>query len=163
MKKIIFAVTVLLYCLLVTLTSNAQHGIDVPQSVKTSFSSNFKNSDYERWVKIQNAYVATFEVGDAWRDAYFTETGEYKGIGKYITMDRLPLFVQETISNNYPKYEISELYQYEGTENGLCFYAVLKNEKHQIITQLTPYGDVTYSHKTRINEPKTTVSDLALQ
>jgi hypothetical protein len=162
MKKIIFAVTVLAYCLLIAITGHAQHGIEVPQPVKESFRNNFKNSEFERWVKVKNAYVATFEVGDKWRDAYFTEDGEYKGIGKYITSDLLPIFVQQTISTNYPKYEVSELYQYECMENGLSFYAVLKNDTHQVIVQLTPYGDVAFTQKTRIKQNKPSATDIAV-
>ncbi|MFI5188575.1 MAG: hypothetical protein ACHQF0_17715, partial [Chitinophagales bacterium] len=95
MKKIVFAVTVLMYCLMVAITSNAQQGIDVPQAVKQSFMNNFKNSEFERWVQVKDAYVATFKENDNWRDAYFTEDGEYKGLGKFITVNFLPMFVQK--------------------------------------------------------------------
>jgi hypothetical protein len=161
MKKIVFAATVLVYCLLIAITTKAQ-GIEVPQAVKESFSGNFKNSEYERWVKVKDAYVATFKENNMWRDAYFTEDGEYKGIGKFITTNLLPVFVQRTLNENYAGYDVFELYQYECMENGLCFYAVLKNDKHQLIVQLSPYGDVSMTRKSKIKEAKTAGSDLAI-
>jgi len=162
MKKIVFAVTVLVYCLLTAMTSNAQQGIDIPQPVKASFVNNFKNSEFERWVKVKDAYVATFKEDNMWRDAYFTEDGEYKGIGKFITANLLPVFVQRTLNENYAGYEIFELYQYECMENGLCYYAVLKNDKHQLIVQLSPYGDISFTRKSKIKEGKPAGTDIAV-
>ena len=162
MKRSIFAVAVLMYCLLVAISSNAQQEIIVPKPVKESFGARFRNSESERWVKIQTAYVATFKEGDTWRDAYFTEDGEFKGIGKYITVEGLPMFVHEAISTQYPNYEVCELYQYESLEDGLCFYARLTSPKHEMIVQLSPSGEVTYSRKTRIKEAQPSGNDIAI-
>ena len=152
MKKIIFAATVLMYCLLTAFSSSAQGSIDVPQPVKDAFNSHFKNSDFQRWVMIKDSYVATFKADDKWRDAYFTKDGEYKGIGKYITMDLLPVSVQETLANSYSGYEVSELYQWECTDSGLSYFAVLKNAKNELTLQLSPYGDVSFSQKSKIKQ-----------
>ncbi len=160
MKKLIFALTVLAYCLLVAVTSNAQQSLNVPKPVKESFNANFKNSQYSRWVQIKDAFVATFsEDGTNWRDAYFTNDGEFKGVGKYITSDRLPIFVQQRIDNDLSRYELIELYQYECNENGLCFFARLRNDKHELILKMSPYGDVTYSAKSRIKTKKDNTKD----
>ncbi|MFI5187428.1 MAG: hypothetical protein ACHQF0_11920 [Chitinophagales bacterium] len=162
MKKIVFAVTVLMYCLMVAITSNAQQGIDVPQVVKASFMNNFKNSEFERWVQVKDAYVATFKENDNWRDAYFTEDGEYKGLGKFITVNFLPMFVQKSLTEKYPSSEIEELYQYESTDDGLSYYAVLENDKRELIVQLSPYGDVTFTQKNKIRAIKPAGSDIAI-
>lgn len=162
MKKIIFAVTVLVYSLLISVTSHAQTGIDIPQAVKGSFTDHFKNSQFERWVKLHDIYVATFTEGNTWRDAYFTEEGEFKGIGKFVTTDALPMFAAQSIKEKYPDYEVFELYQYECMENGLCFYAVLKNATHQVILKLDTNGDVAYSQKTKLKGTKTPNSDIAI-
>jgi len=161
MKKIIFAVTVLFYCLLVSISSQAQESIKVPQPVQASFIDHFKTSDYQRWVAVKDAFVVTFKQDGKWRDAYFMADGEYKGLGKYITTDLLPVFVQQTISSNYPNYEISELYQYECMTNGLSYFAVLKNDKHKLTLQITPYGDVTMSKKSKIGENKISTAAMA--
>ena len=162
MKKIIFGLAVLAYCLLVTMTSKAQPGIFVPEAVKEGFSTHFKNSQFSRWTKVQEVYISTFTEGKDWKDAYFTEDGELKGVGRYITTDFVPMFVNQTISD-YSNYELIELYQYECMENGLCFFAVLKNDKHKLILKMSPYGDVSYAKKTRIKQDKTDNSDIALQ
>lgn len=162
MKKIIFAVTVLVYSLLISITSRAQEGINVPQPVKESFSNQFKNSTFERWIKLHDMYVATFTEGSAWRDAYFTEEGEFKGIGRYVTTDALPMFAAQSIKEKYPNYEVFELYQYECMENGLCFYAILKDDKHQVVLKLDTNGDVAYSQKTKLKGTQAQNNDIAI-
>jgi len=162
MKKIIFAVTVLMYCLLTAFSGIAQETIDVPRPVKDAFNSHFKNSDFQRWVMIKDSYVATFKSDDHWRDAYFTKDGEYKGIGKYITADLLPVSVQETLANSYSGYEVSELYQWECTDSGLSYFAVLKNAKNELTLQLSPYGDVSFSQKNKIKQNNSKVATTAI-
>jgi hypothetical protein len=161
MKKIIFAVTVLVYSLLISITSQAQEGINVPQAVKETFTGQFKNSTFERWVKLHDMYIATFKEGNTWRDAYFTEEGEFKGIGKFVATDALPMFAAQSIKEKYPDYGVFELYQYECQENGLCFYAVLKDAKHQVILKLDTNGDVAYSQKTKLKGAPTVNNDIA--
>src|SRR6266498_4505563 len=126
MKKILFSTTVLVYCLLIAFSSNAQ-GINVPADVQRSFDDHFKNAQIARWVPIQDSYVAAFTQGQGYKDAYFTEDGEFKGVGRYITMDVLPVSVQEKLNTNYSSYEIKELYQFDCVETGICFFASLKN------------------------------------
>jgi|SRR5215831_378632 len=163
MKKIIFAAAVLVYSLLISITSHAQQGINVPQAVKESFTGQFKNSQFERWVKLHDMYVATFTTeGNSWRDAYFTEEGEFKGVGKYVTTDALPMFAAQSIKEKYPDYEVFELYQYECMENGLCFFAVLRDNAHQVILKLDTNGDVAYSQKTKLKGAKTQNADIAI-
>ena len=158
MKKLLFAVTVFVYTLLITISSNAQK-VAVPADVQKSFNDHFKNTQYSRWVQLKDAFVSTFtEDGTNWEDAYFTNEGEFKGIGKHITTDRLPMFVQQKI-DSYPNYELIELYQYECNENGLCFIAHLQNNQHKLILKMSPYGDVTYSVKNRIKTKKDKTED----
>src|SRR5438552_17499364 len=105
MKKILFAAAVSVYCLLIALTSNAQ-GTEVPAEVQNSVNAHFKNAQLARWVAIQDSHVATFSMdGQTWRDAYFTNDGEFKGVGHYITFDVLPISVQEILTNDYSKNE----------------------------------------------------------
>jgi hypothetical protein len=157
MKKLLFAATVFVYSLLIALSSNAQ-GKTIPAEVQQSFNDHFK-PQYSRWVQLKDAFVVTFtEDGTTWRDAYFTSDGAFKGVGKYITTDRLPMFVQERI-NSYAKAELIELYQYECNENGLCFFAHLRDSKHDLILKMSPYGDITYSVKNRIKTKKDATKD----
>jgi hypothetical protein len=159
MKKILFAFTVLVYTLLIAMSSNAQNAA-VPAEVQKSFDANFKNSQYSRWVQLKDAFVATFsEDGTNWKDAYFTNTGEFKGVGKFTTKDRLPIFVQQRMDNYPSGYELIELYQYECNENGICFIARLRNDKHELILKMSPYGDVTYSIKNKLKAKKVITDD----
>lgn len=158
MKKLLFAASVFVYCLLIALSGNAQ-GIKVPAEVQKSFNDNFKNVQYSRWVQLKDAFVATLtQDGSSWKDAYFTSDGTFKGVGKYITTDRLPMFVQEKIDAQ-PNYELIELYQYECNENGLCFFAHMRDAKHDLVLKMSPYGDVTYSARHKIKANKDAAKD----
>jgi hypothetical protein len=77
MKKILFSSSVLIYCLLIAVSSNAQM-TDVPADVQKAFDEHFKNASIARWVPIQVSYVASFTQGQGYRDAYFTNDGEFK-------------------------------------------------------------------------------------
>ena len=159
MKKILFPVTALF--LLLALSSKAQQ-TEVPAEVQNSFNAHFKNAQMARWVAIQDSHVATFSMdGQIWRDAYFTNDGEFKGVGHYITSDMLPIGVQEKLSADYSNYEIMELYQFDGTESGICFFANLKGEKNKLTLKLDDTGYVAYSQKDRIKQIKKVSEPLA--
>jgi opacity protein-like surface antigen len=161
MKKILFSVAALIYTLLVALSSSAQSA-EVPAEVQNSFNAHFKNVQLSRWVAIQDSHVATFTMdGQNWRDAYFTNDGEFKGVGRYITFDQLPISVQEKLNSDYTKYEIMELYQFDCTETGICFFATLRNEKNNITLKLDDLGYVAYSRKDKIKQPKQISEPLA--
>src|SRR6185295_2457766 len=103
MKKILFSSSVFIYCLLIAVSSNAQM-TDVPSDVQKAFDEHFKNATVVRWVPIQDSYVASFTQGQGYKDAYFTNEGEFKGVGRYISIDLLPISVQEKINSNNSNY-----------------------------------------------------------
>ena len=149
MKKILFSGAVLLYCLLITISGKSQK-MEVPSDVQKGFDEHFKNAQVARWAPIQDSYVATFTQGQGYKDAYFTNEGEFKGVGRYITIDLLPITAQEKISSNYSNYEINELYQFDGVESGVSFFAVLKSDKNELTIKMDGTGDVSYSKKNKI-------------
>jgi len=151
MKKIFFASSVLIYCLLITVSSNAQT-TDVPSDVQKAFDEHFKNATIVRWVPIQDSYMASFTQGQGFRDAYFTNEGEFKGVGRYISVDLLPVSAQEKINSGYSNYEVTQLYQFDGTESGIAFFAVLKNAKTELTLKLDAVGDITYSKRNKIRD-----------
>jgi len=150
MKKIIFTITVSAYCLLITITADAQQEMDVPQAVKSSFNHLFKDVQASSWRQVFGTYLSSFNQGNAWRDAYFTKEGVFKGIGRFITPDLLPMMVKEKIDREFSDYGILEVYQYDCVENGLCFFAVLENRRHVLILKMTPDGEIIYIQKSRI-------------
>src|SRR5204862_1397592 len=157
MKKILITATALFSTLLLCIGSNAQ-GTAVPSEVLSSFNAHFKNPQMSRWVAIHDSHVATFTMdGQNWKDAYFTDEGDFKGVGHYITFDQLPLGVQETLNNNYSNFGIIELYQFESTESGIGFFATMRNEKNTLTLKLDDLGYVAYSKRDKIKQPK--VSD----
>lgn len=149
MKKIMFCAAVFIYCLFVALSGNAQNKPNIPYAVKSSFNEHFKDVKEVRWTQLTTAYVACFSQGKEWRDAYFTDEGEFKGIGHFITIDLATSFVREKLSS-YENYELLELYQYECNDMGPCFFAVLTNGKNKLTLKLDPGGMVTYTQKDKI-------------
>jgi hypothetical protein len=160
MKKILFSGAVLIYCLLVTISSHAQL-MDVPTDVQKAFDEHFKNATIVRWVPIQDSYVASFTQGQGFRDAYFTTEGEFKGVGRYISADLLPISAQEKINSNYSNYELSQLYQFESVESGISFFAVLKNEKNELTLKIDAVGDISFSKRNKIKDASKMSEPLA--
>ena len=156
MKKILITATALFSTLLLCIGSNAQ-GTAVPSEVLSSFNAHFKNPQMSRWVAIHDSHVATFTMdGQNWRDAYFTNEGDFKGVGHYITFDQLPIGVQEKLNNDYNSYGIIELYQFDCTQSGICFFATMRNEKNTLTLKLDDLGYVAYSKKDKIKQIKPT-------
>ena len=151
MKKILFTSAVLIYCLLITVASNAQM-TDVPSDVQKAFNEHFKNATIVRWVPIQDSYVASFTQGQGFRDAYFTTEGEFKGVGRYISVDLLPISAQEKINSTYSNYDVTQLYQFESVESGISFFAVLQNEKNELTLKIDAVGDVSFSKRNKIKD-----------
>lgn len=152
MKKILFSATVLSYSLLLAISSNAQ-GTEVPPEVLNSFNAHFKNAQMSRWVAIHDSHVATFTMdGQSWKDAYFTNEGDFKGVGRYITFDVLPISVQEKLSGDYNNFDIIELYQFDGTEAGTSYFATMRNPKNTLTLKLDDLGYVAYSKKDKIKQ-----------
>ena len=150
MKKILFAATVLVYTLLIALSSNAQKAA-VPPAVEKSFNEQFKNAQLLGWKPVLNSYIAGFTENHIYREAYFTEDGEFKGVGHHITSDVLPTHIQKKLAERYSGYEITDLYQFDCSEEGICFFVVLKNTKTELIVKMNSYGDVTHVKRTKIN------------
>jgi hypothetical protein len=151
MKKILFSSSVFIYCLLVAISSNAQ-ATEVPSDVQKAFDEHFKNTQVTRWVPIQDSYMATFTQGQGFKDAYFTTEGEFKGVGRYISIDLLPISAQEKINSTYSNYDVTQLYQFESVESGISFYAVLKNAKNELTLRIDAVGDVSFSKRNKIKE-----------
>jgi len=160
MKKILFSSAVLIYCLLIAVSSHAQLA-DVPSDVQKAFDEHFKNASVARWAPIQDSYVATFTQGQGYRDAYFTNEGEFKGVGRYISADLLPISAQEKINSSYSNYELSQLYQFESVENGISFFAVLKNAKNELTLKMDAVGDVSFSKRNKIKDASKMSEPLA--
>lgn len=148
MKNIISAVTISACCL-ITITACGQK-VDAPIAVKSSFYNHFKDVQTSRWTKTFGAYVSTFTQGGDYRDAYFTSEGEFRGVGRFITLEFLPMMIKEKLDKEFSKYGILELYQYDCIQEGLCFYAVLKNSKYELILKMDPNGEIVFSRKSRI-------------
>ena len=156
MKKILIIATALFSTLLLTIGSNAQ-GTAVPAEVLSSFNAHFKNPQMSRWVAIHDSHVATFTMdGQNWRDAYFTNEGDFKGVGHYITADQLPISVQEKLNSDYNNYETIELYQFESTESGICFFVTMRSEKNTLTLKLDDLGYVAFSKKDKIKKAPAT-------
>jgi hypothetical protein len=159
MKKIQFAFTVLVYTLLIALSSKAQDKY-VPAEVTKSFNEHFKNAEIARWTPIHNSYVACFTEGQGYKDAFFTDEGEFKGVGRFITIDFAPMNVQSKLNDSYSDYDLMELYQFDCVEDGMCYFAVLKNQKKEVILKLNGYGDVSYSKRSKIKTPASVTEPL---
>jgi hypothetical protein len=162
MKKLAFAAITLIYCLLITSNVHSQQSLTVPEPVKESFAKNLKDATSPNWKRVLDAYVVTYYNGSRWHDAYFTEEGEFKGIGNFLTFEFLPFMVQQTVKSHLNKYEITELYQFDCTTSDPCYYAVLKNGKEEKIIKMTPGGDISFIKKNKIkNQSGNSSRDIA--
>ena len=161
MKKTNLIAAALTICLLAGINAHSQKSIRIPLSVKQSFENNFKQEAPLKWIQVQDAFVAIVQQNDQTVEAYFTSEGEYKGKGRYVELNFLPMEVQEKIKS-YSNYEIQSLYEYDCNAVGTSFYVVLQNAKKKVVTRLNANGEVIFSETTRIRCKTPATDSLAI-
>ncbi len=119
----------------------------VPAAIKESFANRFYDAELIKWSLGRDSYIATIVRNDERLDAYFSDAGDFKGFGRMTTEEFLPLKIQYKLAKEYPEYLVSEVYEFDCTENGPFYYISLKGLKHNLIVRFKPVGDATVMKK----------------
>ena len=157
MKKIIYSFTIF-GCSLLFANSNKAQNITVPDLVQISMERKFRDAELVKWGPGRDAYVATLITYDGRIDAYFSEEGEFRGIGKIITEEYLPLTVKRKLAAEYAAYQVYQIYQYDCNESGPCYYISMKNFQKDMIVRIKPSGTCAVMKKCKIKKNKSLVT-----
>jgi len=84
---------------------------DVPQAVKTAFSSQYPNASGVHWKMKDGSYKAKFTMDDAKHLAEFNSAGTLTKTGVAIPKEDMPSVVNSAISREYPNARLGDIYR----------------------------------------------------
>ncbi len=95
---------------------------DVPQSVRSSFESNFPGARDIDWKMKHGAYKVSFEMNNVDHMAELSSSGEVLSRGTEINNSELPVLVADAVSKEFANQKIDDVYRVE--KNGNTYYLV---------------------------------------
>jgi len=91
------------------------------------------------------------EVNFIWNrlklQAFYDGAGEPVATSRYITFDNLPLSVQMSLRNEYPSYAVTEAAEFNGTDEGLCYYVTVTGAKNSYLLHVSTSGTISVFKK----------------
>jgi len=131
MKNKILGLVVL--ALSITASSFAANDNDnISQSVLNTFQQNFKQAQNISWSKTDKYFTASFKLNDQFLFAFYSETGEYIGVGRNIPSGQLSLNLQTALKKDYSSSWITEVIEFSAKDQTV-YYVTVENAD-QIVT-----------------------------
>ncbi len=95
---------------------------DVPQTVRSSFESNFPGATDVDWKMKKGNYKVSFEMNGVDQMAELSPAGELISKGTKIRNEELPTLVTDAVSKEYANQKIDDVYKVE--KGGSTYYLV---------------------------------------
>src|SRR4030095_4302922 len=108
MKKIIMVLTMAL-----TLsTSFAFTGEEsISKKAVKAFKTEFAGASNAAWTAANNYYKVTFNLGDQQLFAYYSTSGEFMSVTRYLSPFNLPLNLHGSLKKSWSNYWITDLFE----------------------------------------------------
>lgn len=133
MRKILTLLPILLVLTLVGCSKKKSN--DIPSDLTQTFSSKYPKAQKVSWHKInQFEYRASFMVNGKKMKATFSEDGGVLSTEKQINKNKLPKGVMSSVTQNYKKSEISEVFKITNKKGTQYQVVVNKNGKKSKMT-----------------------------
>jgi hypothetical protein len=140
MKNNFKTIATFLFSYLFYVAGYTQINFSVPEDVKSGFDMNFNPAELIRWEKVSNGYKAIVDHENRQIDAFFSEMGDFKGVGHAIMKNALPKKVWKKMRKDYHDYTLRDVYEYNCNTNGVCYFIGLDNEYICLVLRYSPSG-----------------------
>jgi len=91
------------------------------------------------------------EVNFIWNgiklQAFYDAAGEPVATSRLITVDNLPVSVQMSLKKYYSAYVVSEAAEFDGAEDGLCYYVTVTGPKNSYLLHVSTSGTISVFKK----------------
>ena len=114
----------------ITFANNGQ----VTPVVLHNFTKSFTQATAVSWEKTGNLYTATFWLGGKELQAVYSKEGQKIGVARNIIATELPNQLHESLSNNYPKYWITNLFEFN-SHGETRYYVAIQNADEKLILE----------------------------
>ena len=132
MKKMILTLAIAF----IAFTSFASDNNTVSQKVLDAFKTEFSSAKEVQWTTESDYYRATFNYNGRYVFAYYSADGEFLGLTRYLSVNELPVLLQNNLKKNYDGYWISDLFEASKNE-GTSYYITLENADTKIVLRST--------------------------
>jgi hypothetical protein len=145
MKKIM-----MMLALVVTVTTSfAFTGEEaVNKQALNAFKTQFANATDAAWTAGNDYYKVTFSQGDQKLFAYYSTSGEFMAVTRYISSFNLPLNLQSSLKKSHGNYWITDLFEMANQE-GTTYYATLETADTKIVLKSTDGSDWAVFQKSK--------------
>ena len=105
---------------------------EVTSEVLGAFNAKFPGAKEVSWSSGRNYYKATFIFSGTQMVAWYEMSGKLISVTRNMSSTELPLYLRNSIKNNYTNYWITDLVE-ESNKNGFTFYITLENADYKIV------------------------------
>ena len=113
--------------------------VNVPAGVLSSFAADFKNVADVNWTTEGQVFKVSFLRKGNQSQAYYTNEGEYLGVGQYVTTEFLTSMNAVLADTKYKNETIKSIFEYLSKEEGIIYYVHVENAKNEKILKLDSY------------------------
>lgn len=91
------------------------------------------------------------EVNFIWNgiklQAFYNAAGEPVATSRFVTVDNLPVSVQMSLKKDYSAYVVAEAAEFDGAEDGLCYYVTVRGPKNSYLLHVSTSGTISVFKK----------------
>jgi len=91
------------------------------------------------------------EVNFIWNgiklQAFYDAAGDPVAISRFITVDNLPVSAQMSLKKDYAGYVATEAAEFDGAEDGLCYYVTVVSPKNSYLLHVSTSGTISVFKK----------------
>ena len=145
MKKIM-----MMLALVVTLTTTyAFTGEEtINKQTLKAFKTEFASATDAAWTVGNDYYKVTFTMNQQKLFAYYSTTGEFMAVTRFISSFNLPINLQSNLKKSYSNYWISDLFEMANPD-GTAYYVTLETADSKIVLKSADGNKWTLYQKTQ--------------
>ncbi len=145
MKKIM-----MMLALVVTLTTTyAFTGEEtINKQTLKAFKTEFASATDAAWTVGNDYYKVTFTMNQQKLFAYYSTTGEFMAVTRFISSFNLPINLQSNLKKSYSNYWISDLFEMANPD-GTAYYVTLETADSKIVLKSADANKWTLYQKTQ--------------
>ncbi len=125
-------------------------GNEVSFDITKSLNKHFPKAENVKWTVKKEFVKANFKWHDTNIEAYYSQDGEFIGMGRSIEKDRLPLAALKEIDEKYADYTITDAVEFTYVDKGTSYYLSANNGKVKVILNISVEGEVTVFKKEKL-------------
>ena len=98
--------------------------------------------------KIQGQFTEVTFIWNGLRlQAFYDATGQPVATSRFLTVDNLPVSAQMSLKKEYASYVVTEAVEFNGTEDGLCYYVTVRGPKNTYLLHVSTSGTISVFKK----------------